>query len=427
MTDLAIKGGSKTICHNFKLYNTIGNNEIKSVTKVLKSGVLSPYLGAWNNIPNIGSFYGGKKVNEFENYIKSYFSVKHAITVNSWTSGLITAIGSLDIEPGDEIIVSTWTMCATATAIINWMAVPVFADINKDTFNIDPKSIVKNITNKTRAIVAPDIFGQSTEIDEIKKIAKQKKIKIISDSAQSIASKYKNKFSGTLVDIGGFSLNYHKHIQTGEGGILITNSDRLAQRMRLIRNHGEAVVYDKKVKKINNIIGYNFRMGEIEAAIGIEQLKKLESIVKSNQQKAELLNRGLSNLKGLKTPIVCKYNSHVYYYYAMLVDQKITKVHRDKIYNALIAEGVPLFKNYTLVHLLPMYQRKIAFGNKGYPWVKNVYKGNVSYKKGICPVAENINENQYLGLPMCNYNFTRKDIQLIIKAFKKVWKNIYKL
>ena len=135
MTDLAIKGGSKTICHNFKLYNTIGNNEIKSVTKVLKSGVLSPYLGAWNNIPNIGSFYGGKKVNEFENYIKSYFSVKHAITVNSWTSGLITAIGSLDIEPGDEIIVSTWTMCATATAIINWMAVPVFADINKDTFN----------------------------------------------------------------------------------------------------------------------------------------------------------------------------------------------------------------------------------------------------------------------------------------------------
>ena len=400
----------------FKIYNSIGKEEIIATKKVLKSGILSPYLGAWAEIPNVGSFYGGKNVNKFESNIKKFFSVKHAITVNSWTSGLIAAVGSLDIEPGDEIIVSTWTMCASATAIIHWLAIPVFADIDPQTFNIDINSIKKNISKKTKAIIVPDIFGQSAEMSKIINLAKKHKFKIISDSAQSISAKYKNKYAGTLADIGGFSLNYHKHIQTGEGGFLITNDDKLAERMRLIRNHGEAVVKDKKEKKINNIIGHNFRMGEIEAAIGIEQLKKLKKIIKINQNKVKLFNKELVNLKGLKIPYVSKHNTHIYYYYALLVDEKITKIHRDKIYDLLIKEGVPIFKNYSLVHLLPMYQKKLAYGTKGFPWKSNISKRNISYKKGICPVAERLNKDKLIIIELCVYEFNNSELKQLVNC-----------
>lgn len=406
----------------YKFYNTIEKDEIKSVSKVMKSGLLSPFLGSWSNIDKIGSFYGGIQVNRFEKHIEKFFSVKHAITVNSWTSGLIAAVGSLDIEPGDEIITSPWTMCATATAIVNWMAIPIFADIDPLTFNIDPKSIKSKISNKTKAIIVPDIFGQSANISEINKIAKKYNLKVISDSAQSMTAKHFGKFAGTQCDIGGFSFNYHKHMQTGEGGVLITNDDHLAERMRLIRNHGEAVVEDKKIKKINNIIGYNFRMGEIEAAIGIEQLKKINKIISKIQKKAKMLNEGLDGLKGLKIPYIDNGNSHVYYYYALQIDNKITNIHRDKIYKELIKENIPVFKNYSLLHLLPMYKNKIAFGKSGYPWKNSVYNKVIKYEKGICPVAEDLNFNKYIGLPMCNFDYTEADIKFIISKFKKIWK-----
>ncbi len=410
--------GKKTVS-KLKPYNSIGKEEINAAIKVLKSGKLSPYLGSWKEIKNIGSFYGGKNVQKFENDIKKYFKVKHAITVNSWTSGLIAAVGALDIEPGDEIIVSTWTMCATATAIVQWMAIPVFADIDKDTFNIDPASIEKKITKKTKAIIITDIFGQSCNLFEIKKIAKKYNLKIISDSAQSIGAKYKNKYVGTTTDIGGYSLNYHKHIQTGEGGILVTNNDKLAFRMRLIRNHGEAVLKHKKIKNIQNIVGYNFRLGEIEAAIGIEQLKKLNKIVKKNIKLANILTKGIKQLIGIQTPVMEKYSDHIYYYYAIKYYPDQTGVSKLKIFNALKKEGLPVFSQYENVHLLPMFKKQIAFGSKGMPWSLNK---KINYKNNKLPIAEKINNENYLGIPMCNYQLNEKDMLLFVKAFKKVWK-----
>ena len=225
-------------------------------------------------------FYGGEQVQRFERYIEKYFNVKHAITTNSWTSGLVAAVGAIGIEPGDEVIVTTWTMCATATAILHWNAIPVFADIKEDTYTIDPKSIEKNISKYTKAIMAVDIFGHSADMDEINKIAKKYKLKVISDTAQAPGVFYKKSYAGTLADIGGFSLNCHKHINTGEGGILITNNDKYAERLRLIRNHAEAVVSDNINNYTPNMLGHNFRLGEIESAIGIEQFKKLKSKVK---------------------------------------------------------------------------------------------------------------------------------------------------
>ena len=142
-----------------------------------------------------------------------YFGVKHAITVNSWTSGLIAAIGALEIEPGDEVILPTWTMCACAIAILNWNAIPVFADIDPNTYCIDPVSIEANITPNTKAIMAVDIFGHSADMDTIMSIAKKHDIKVISDSAQSPGALYKGKYTGTLAHIGGYSLNYHNNVQ----------------------------------------------------------------------------------------------------------------------------------------------------------------------------------------------------------------------
>jgi len=427
MEKLALLGGDPVFSEPLNRYNSIGDEELKAATDVLKTGALSPFLGDWKDIPNVGSFYGGKKVREFENAIKEFYSVKHAITVNSWTSGLVCAVGAIGIEPGDEVIVSPWTMCASATAILHWCGIPVFCDIESDTFNLDPESIKQNISEYTKAIMVPDIFGHPADMERIMKIARENNLKVISDTAQAPLAKENNKLAGTISDIGGFSLNYHKHIQTGEGGILITDDDNYAERMQLIRNHGEAVVEGKGVKDISNIIGYNFRLGEIEAAIGIEQFKKLDHLVARRVEIANILSNGLSDLAGLKTPITKDGFTHSFYVYGLTYDETKTGVHRDKVYEALKMEGVPIVNCYVNLHLLPMYQTRIAYGTRGFPWKSEFYRGNVSYEKGICPVAENLNDNTFLKIPICDYEFNNNEVQKVIKAFNKVWDQLEKL
>ena len=250
---LALFGGNKLIEKSFNSYNTIGKEEKNAAIEVIESGVLSKFLGTWGP-----DFFGGSKVQEFERQCEAFFDVKHAIVVNSWTSGLIMAVGAIGIEPGDEIIVTPWTMSASATAILHWNAIPVFADIEPHTFCLDPKSIEEQITPQTKAIMAVDIFGHSADMKSILAIAKKNNLKVISDTAQAPGAMYHGKYAGTLADIGGYSLNYHKHIHTGEGGILVTNSDLYADKLRLIRNHAEVVVESKGNKDLTNMIGFNF-------------------------------------------------------------------------------------------------------------------------------------------------------------------------
>jgi len=417
---LAINGGKPTIKNEFKPYLTIGEEEIEAVVRVMRTGNLSKFIGAWCD-----EFYGGPMVQKFENEWANFFGVKHAISVNSWTSGLTAAVGAIGIEPGDEVIVSPWTMAASATAILHWNAIPVFADISREDFCLDIHATERSITEHTRAIMIVDIFGQSADMDAFKSLARRYNLKLITDTAQAPGALYKNQLTGTLSDIGGFSLNYHKHIHTGEGGMIVTNDPNLAERARLIRNHAEAVVGDKHETNLVNMVGYNFRMGEIEAAIGIEQLKKLPALLESRQRIGNSLGAKLSEIPGLLVPEAMPGRNSAFYVLPLILELEKLRVGRKEIYAALIAEGVSgISQGYTNLHLLPMFQKKIAYGSKGFPWVPGIVNRDIDYSLGICPVAEELHASSFMGFEVCKFNLSESEVDLIAEAFRKVF-NFY--
>ena len=176
------------------------------------------------------------------------------------------------------------------------------------------------------------------------------------------------------------------------------------------------------------MVGHNFRLGEIESAIGIEQLKKLDYLIKHRQGSAERLSKGLNNLKGLQTPIIKPGYSHAFYIYPLIINTEEIGISRDRLHLALEAEGVPgLISGYVNVHLLPMYQDQIAYGSKGFPWSSDICQRDVDYSKGICPVAEELYDESFMGIEICRLELTNEDVDLIIEAFKKVWNNFSKL
>ena len=404
----------------FEKYNPIGEEEKELVNQVLDTGILSQFYGEWGP-----SFYGGPFVQKFERATEKLFKVRHAVTFNSWTSGLVAAVGAIGISPGDEVIVTPFTMSASAMAILHWNGIPVFADIDRDTYCLDPKSVESRITNKTKAIMSVDIFGQSANTEELMKLAKKFNLKVISDSAQAPGALRNGRYAGTLTHVGGFSLNYHKHIHTGEGGILVTDDDNLAQRARLIRNHAESVVEGAGITDLNNMVGFNFRMTEIDAAIGLCQLNKLEKIVKRRQYEANYLNLRLSKLPGLIIPNVEEGNTHVYYTYALQLDRNIIKDKKSEIIEKLSKAGLPnISGSYPVIYFLPIFQSKIAFGKSGFPWNNTDEISEVSYQKGICPVAEDLLENTHLQFYINDFDLSDENLDFIASKFEEVWQTL---
>lgn len=420
---LALHGGVPIRTAKYFPHITTGEEEKQAVLRVLEKGVLSEFEGTNNEY-----FLGGEQVKLLENEWADKFEVKHAVTFNSATSALYAAIGTCGVGPGNEVIVTPNTMSATATAILVYNAIPVFSDVELEHFNIDADILESRITARTKAIFAVHIFGHPVDMDPLMRLAKKYNLSVIEDAAQSPGARYKGKLTGTIGDIGVYSLNCNKVIQCGEGGMAVTDDDEIAERLRLIRNHAEAVLASgRKFRSLANMIGWNYRMNEIEASIAREQLKKLDELNFKRLDLVNYLNDKLKGLPGLNTPHVRDNSSHVYYRYALTIDPNIIPIKAPLFVKALNEEGMDFYVGYMKpLYLQPLYQNLIGFGDKGCPFTCPLYEGKADYSRGICPNAEKL-EDVVISTEIVRPPQTRDDMDEIAAALKKVIDNVEQL
>ena len=411
----ALLGGVPVMSEPLGLIHNIGEEEVEAAVRVLRRGPLSGFHGTWGE-----KFFGGTEVRAFEAAFTERFKVKHAITFNSATTALHGAMVALEIGPGDEVIVAPYSMACSATCVINNSGVPVFADIDDKIFCMDPESIRSKITKYTKAIVVVNLYGQAAPLDEIMAIAREHNLKVVEDNAQSPGAMYKGKYVGTMADIGIWSLNVNKVIQSGEGGILTTNDERYALRAALSRNHGESVVDDIPGYE-GPMFGSNYRMTEIEAAIAREQLKKLDFLNGKKIELAEYLTSKLKEIPGIITPYIPLENTHVYFCYAIKIDEGRLGMSRNLFVKAVAAEGFPMGRGYVKpIYHLKVFQERRAFNNTHFPFEFAGYDGKPDYSKGSCPVVERMYDKDLVSIFLCQYPRTTAFIDQFVSAIKKV-------
>lgn len=417
MSKLALLGGRPVRRKPFPPYRTLDQRERQAVLRVLKSGVLSKFLGVFHP-----DFHGGEQVQQFEQEWAKRFQVPYAVTTNSATTGLYAAIGALGIGPGDEVIVSPYTMSASASCVLAYNAIPVFVDVQPDTFCLDPDKLESAITPHTRAVVVVHLFGHPASMEAILRICRRRHLALIEDCAQAVGATYCSQPVGTLGDIGVFSLNYHKIIHAGEGGVIVTRSEELATRLRLIRNHGEAVVEHLPTINIVNTLGWNFRLTEMQAAIGLAQLGKLPGLIEARVKLADYLSGRLKAFEGLHPPKVSPGCSHVFYVYPLRYEEETVGMSRNLFVQAMQAEGIPLSQGYQKpLYLLPLYQQKVVYGAQGCPFTCGLYKGQVDYRKGLCQTAERLYERELIYHALCRPPLRFADMDDILRAVEKVY------
>lgn len=410
--NLALFGGQKIRIEPFPKHPLIGNEEKTAVMKVLESGNLSTFLAQPGE-----NFLGGKKIREFENNFASYIGTKYAVSFNSATSALHAAIVAVGVKPGEEVIVPPYTFTSTATSVLMHNAIPVFADVQPDIYCIDPDSIEKNINPLTRAIIPVHLFGHPAEMDEIISIAKKYNVKVIEDCAQAPGAVYKGKKVGTIGDCGIFSFQESKNIATGEGGMLTTNDERIVEIARMVRNHGETILENQKQRTYKTeFLGWGYRMTEVEAALGIEQLKKLDNFNQTRRLLADYLTENINKIDGL-SHIKKPYVDHSYYIYAFKYDESKIGLSRDQFVKALNAEGIPISQGY----VKPLYLTPIYHEQKPFPY--SFYKGKASYEKGICPNVERLYERELVLCAVMRPPATVDDANDLILAINKVLDN----
>lgn len=430
---LAIRGGTPARERPFPAYVVMDEAEQEAARRVVESGILSRFIGAWHP-----DFYGGPEVRAFEEEWADICGTRHGVSVNSCTSGLIAAVGAAGVGPGDEVVVSPYSMSISATAPLVFNAVPIFADIDPNDYCISADTIRPVITPRTKAIIVVHIFGQVADMGPIMKLAKEHNLTVIEDCAQVPFAHYYGHHAGTLGDMGVFSLNYHKHMHTGEGGLVITDDDGLAERVQLIRNHAESVVEDKGTSDIINMIGFNFRLGELEAAIGREQLKKGLDLTEQRIENVLYLEEQLQDLDGLSMPWVREDSRHVYYKHTLSYDSKKTDVDRPTLMKALRAElpvtrlregeGPLIAPGYVKpIYLLPIFNKKVGYGDKKCPFHCPHYEGDAVYEPGLCPNAERAHFETVITHELMRPGMQRTDLDDVASAFRKVWDNLYLL
>ncbi len=310
----------------------IGQEEISAVTAVLESGMLA----------------SGDRVVEFEKKFADFCGTNHAVAINNGTAALHAALLAADIGPGDEVIVPAFTFVATASAVAMCGATPVFADVDEQSFNIDPRSAGERGTPKTRAIIGVHIFGQPFDVEAVQQICEGHNLKFIEDAAQAHGATYKGTRVGGFGHFGCFSFYATKNMITGEGGMVTTSEKAYNERLRLIINHGQSEKY------LHTRLGYNYRMTDINAALGIVQLKKLEKFNLRRRKNAEFYNANLS-VQGLLTPVTSPGMGHVYHQYVVRLTKDFP-MSRTEFMDYLKKKGIGSAIHYPIpLHRQPLF------------------------------------------------------------------------
>ncbi|RMF06290.1 DegT/DnrJ/EryC1/StrS family aminotransferase [Candidatus Woesearchaeota archaeon] len=352
--------------------------EKEAVLKVLESGMIA----------------AGPKVKELEEKFAQLCGTKHAVAVSSGTSALHTAMYAAGIKQGDEVITTPFTFVATANSIVMQNARPVFADIREDFFTIDANDVLERITPKTKAILPVDLYGQPYDVKAIREIAEDHNLKIIEDAAQSVNASFEGKKTGALGDIAAFSLYATKNITSGEGGVLTTDNDEYAELARRFRHHGQS----EKTRYEYYDIGYNYRMTDIQAAIAIEQIRKVDEFTRARQKNAAMLDRKIDQIKGLKKPATMKGATHVYHQYTIRVTEEFPKT-RDELLSFMRERGIGCAVYYPKpLHLHPFFLK-------------------MGYKEGDFPVSERASR-EVLSIPV-HPAVTEEDMEIILKALEE--------
>lgn len=365
--------------------NTIGEEEKHQVLEVLESGVLSGFLAEPGPL-----FLGGPKVRQLEDEICNYFGCRYAVLFNSATSALHAAVAAAGVRTCDEVITSPYSMSASATCVVMQGGVPVFADVDPQTFCIDPAEVGRNVNERTRAVIPVHLYGQPADLDGIAAAAPG--TVIIEDNAQAAGARYRGRLAGTIGHIGVLSFNRHKAIQCGEGGAALTDDEDLAMKMRLVRNHGEAVVGEwtdlSQVEQYDDTVGWNYRPTEMQAAVGLAQMRKLDRLNAHRQEIAHYLDEHLAQFDFIERPVIGAGRTHVYYFYAMRFLAARLGLRRDTVVRAVRAEGLDARGgHYRPIYLLPLFQRR----PRSFHGVRCAgYSGSVDYGRGTCPVAERL-------------------------------------
>ena len=312
----------------------------------------------------------GPKVAEFEKAVASYVGAKHGIATTSCTTGLHLALATIGVGPGDEVIVPSFTFIASANAILYTGATVVFCEVDPRTYNADPADIEKRITKRTKAIMPVDQIGLACDIGAINEIGKRHGVDVVEDAAPTIGGTYKGRRVGSNAHQTVFSFHPRKVITTGEGGMILTDDDALADRSRKLRAHGMSVSdldrhkADRPIIEEYHDLGFNYRMTDIQASIGLVQLRRLDELLRIRVAKAERYNAELAQIKGLKIPYTPPYATHTYQSYCLRLTKEC-KVEREELMTRLLQRGIATRRGVMASHLEKVYRDRI--GNVSLP------------------------------------------------------------
>ncbi|MFC5648184.1 DegT/DnrJ/EryC1/StrS family aminotransferase [Paenibacillus solisilvae] len=400
---LALHGGPKVKETPFGTGKRFGFEEVKELIEALEQNTLF--------------YHQGNKVKTFLRDFNDLYQIDYSVAASSGTAAIHVALGAAGITVGDEVITSPITDQGTLIGILYQNAIPVFADLDPHTYNLDPASIEARITKRTKAIVVVHLAGNPCDMDPIMELAKKHNLKVIEDCAQSYMAEYKGRLVGTIGDYGCFSTNDFKHISTGDGGIVTINSGDLDDFHKV---HAFA---DKNYQRFSNMVSRamdylapNYRMTELQGAVGIAQLKKLPAICGARQRYGDRITAGITGLPGIRPHRVKEGNRSTYWFYMLRLDESELTCTRNEFSKALSAEGIPNTIGYIpdVVYMQPMFQNRQAYLNNHFPFDLT----GITYERGLCPNAENILRSA-VRLTV-NEFFTDQDIEDMISGIRKV-------